>query len=166
MKINEAKVAGPSSSSVLQEVRDDQEQTVALRPPSTLPQTSVDPALAPLAARNRPGASPAGSASASSRSASPAEPSSPAPRARHSARTTASSIAATLASRANSALATGAQQASAAVSKAASNLWSLTDLRTMLQMHADDPAFLRMMRHTDPEQSPRRLACRLRVGVL
>ncbi|WP_108779862.1 XopX family type III secretion system effector [Xanthomonas fragariae] len=168
MKINEAKVAGPSSSSVLQEVRDDQEQTVALRPPSTLPQTSVDPALAPLAARNRPGASPAGSASASSRSASPAEPSSPAPRARHSARTTASSIAATLASRANSALATGAQQASAAVSKAASNLWSLTDLRTMLQMHADDPAFLRMMRHTDPEQvAPHSLAaCRQQITEL
>ncbi|WP_234425253.1 XopX family type III secretion system effector, partial [Xanthomonas fragariae] len=136
--------------------------------PSTLPQTSVDPALAPLAARNRPGASPAGSASASSRSASPAEPSSPAPRARHSARTTASSIAATLASRANSALATGAQQASAAVSKAASNLWSLTDLRTMLQMHADDPAFLRMMRHTDPEQvAPHSLAaCRQQITEL
>ncbi|MFA0923775.1 XopX family type III secretion system effector [Xanthomonas fragariae] len=168
MNINETKVAGPSSPSALQEAHEHDERTVALQPPSPPPQTPLNPALAPLAALNRSGASPAGSASASSRSASPAEPASPAPHARHSAPTTASSIAATLAARANSALATGVQHASAAVSKAASNLWSLADLRTMLQMHADDPAFLRMVRHTDPEQlAPHSLAaCRQQITQL
>jgi hypothetical protein len=34
---------------------------------------------------------------------------------------------------------------------AAANLWSLSDLRTMLQPHADDPQFLRMLRGRDPE---------------
>ncbi|EGD08142.1 Xanthomonas outer protein X2, partial [Xanthomonas vesicatoria ATCC 35937] len=62
----------------------------------------------------------------------------------------------------------GALQLSGTLRNAASNLWSLTDLRTMLQIHADDPAFLRMVRHTDPEQSaPRSLAaCREQITRL
>ena len=163
MKTNEARVASPSSSSALQEAREHDERTVALQSPSPPTQTPVNPALAPLAARSRSGTSPAGSASAS-----PVEPASPTPQAPPSTPTTAPSTAATLAARANSALATGVRHASAAVSKAASNFWSLTDLRTMLQMHADDPAFLQMMRHTDPEQvAPHSLAaCRQQITEL
>ncbi|MCS4510188.1 XopX family type III secretion system effector [Xylophilus ampelinus] len=45
----------------------------------------------------------------------------------------------------------GAQMLSGAVSNAASKLWSMMDLRTMLQIHADDPALLRILRGSDPE---------------
>lgn len=58
-----------------------------------------------------------------------------------------------------SGLTEGALQLSGTLRNAASNLWSLADLRTMLQMHADDRAFLQMARHTDPEQvAPHSLA--------
>ena len=70
MKINnEAKVAAPSLQSTLQEAHEHDENTVAPQAPSPPPQTPLNPALAPLAALNRSGASPAGSASASSREA-------------------------------------------------------------------------------------------------
>ncbi|MBG3852302.1 XopX family type III secretion system effector [Xanthomonas sp. WHRI 8391] len=70
--------------------------------------------------------------------------------------------------RAASGLTEGALQLSGTLRNAASNLWSLTDLRTMLQMHADDPAFLQMVRHADPEQSqPHSLAaCRQQITQL
>ncbi|WP_169804800.1 XopX family type III secretion system effector [Hydrogenophaga taeniospiralis] len=45
----------------------------------------------------------------------------------------------------------GLQTAQAATSSALQNLWSLSDLRTMLQPHADDPAFLLQLRGRDPE---------------
>lgn len=45
----------------------------------------------------------------------------------------------------------GAQSAQAATTSALQNLWSLSDLRTMLQPHADDPAFLLQLRGRDPE---------------
>ncbi len=51
---------------------------------------------------------------------------------------------------------------------AARHLWSLTDLRTMLQPRGDDPAFLSVLRGHDPEAaSPARLAdCRRQVNDL
>ncbi len=54
--------------------------------------------------------------------------------------------------KATAGLTEGALQLSGTLRNAASNLWSLADLRTMLQIHADDPALLQMVRHTDPEQ--------------
>ncbi|QOY23814.1 type III secretion system effector protein [Xanthomonas citri] len=74
----------------------------------------------------------------------------------------------TLAARANAALASGFQQVRAAVSTGASNLWSLADLRTMLQIHADDPAFLAILRGADPEHvTPHTLAsCREQIQEL
>jgi hypothetical protein len=42
-------------------------------------------------------------------------------------------------------------RAAGSVSTAAQNLWSLSDLRTMLQPHGDDPAFLLQLRGRDPE---------------
>nr|WP_244953587.1 XopX family type III secretion system effector [Xanthomonas axonopodis] len=70
--------------------------------------------------------------------------------------------------KATAGLAEGALQLSGTLRNAASNLWSLADLRTMLQIHADDPAFLQMVRHTDPEQhAPHSLAaCRQQITQL
>ncbi|MFC7521119.1 XopX family type III secretion system effector [Xanthomonas populi] len=163
MEIKKAQSAGPSSPAELQDAQERNEGTVELQPAASPSPTPVNPALSALAPRSRSGTS-----SDSSTLTSPVKPSSPAPQASHAARTTALSTAATLAARANSALATGVQHASAAVSKAASNLWSLADLRTMLQIHADDPAFLQMVRHTDPEQvAPHSLdACRQQITQL
>ncbi|PPU86343.1 type III secretion system effector protein [Xanthomonas populi] len=78
------------------------------------------------------------------------------------------STTATLATRASAALASGVQRASAAVTTAASNLWSLSDLRTMLQMHADDPAFLEILKGEDPEKmTPHTLSsCRQQMQQL
>lgn len=47
----------------------------------------------------------------------------------------------------------GAVSAQAVATSAVKNLWSLSDLRTMLQPHADDPDFLRMLRGQDPERA-------------
>ncbi|PPU75710.1 type III secretion system effector protein [Xanthomonas cucurbitae] len=79
-----------------------------------------------------------------------------------------SSTAATLVTRANAALTRGVQRAYASVSEGASNLWSLTDLRTMLQIHADDPTFLAVLRGADPEQpTPHTLSsCRQQIQEL
>ncbi|OOW62387.1 XopX family type III secretion system effector [Xanthomonas cissicola] len=102
--------------------------------------------LAGLRPRSRSGTS-----SDCSAPTSPIEPSSPAPQASQSAPTTVLSTAATR----NSALAAGVRRASAAVSQAVSDLWSLSDLRTMLQIHASDRAFLDLVSNTDPEQVTR-----------
>ncbi|MCC4615429.1 type III secretion system effector protein [Xanthomonas campestris pv. asclepiadis] len=163
MEIKKAQSAGPSSPAELQNAQECDEVTVELQPATSPSPTPVNPALSALAPRSRSGTS-----SDNSAPTSPVKPSSPTPQASHAARPTALSTAATLTARANSALATGAQHASAAVSKAASNLWSLADLRTMLQIHADDPAFLQMVRHTDPEQvAPHSLAaCRQQITQL
>ncbi|CAH2706778.1 Xanthomonas outer protein X [Xanthomonas campestris pv. nigromaculans] len=163
MEIKKAQLAGPSSPAELQNARKHDEGIVELQPAASPTQPPVNPALSALVPRSRSRTS-----SASSAPTSPVEPSSPAPQASHSARATALSTAKTLTARANSALTSGVQHASAAVSKAASDLWSLADLRTMLQMHADDPAFLQMVRHTDPEQvAPHSLAaCRQQITQL
>ncbi|MFC7521118.1 XopX family type III secretion system effector [Xanthomonas populi] len=155
MEIKKTQPAGPSSPVESPGALVHHEGTVALQPPAPPTQTSVNPALSALAPRSRSGTS-----SASSAATSPVEPSSPAPQAPHTE--------ATLAARTRAALTTSVQHASAAVSKAASNLWSLADLRTMLQIHADDPAFLQMVRHTDPEQvAPHSLdACRQQITQL
>ncbi|WOB50758.1 C2H2-type zinc finger protein [Xanthomonas hydrangeae] len=163
MQIRKAQSAGQSSPDELQNARERDEGTVELQPAASPTHSPVNPALAALAPVGRSGTS-----SASSTPTLPVEPSSPAPQASHSARTTAPSTAKTLSARARSALAGGVQHASAAVSKAAVDFWSLTDLRTMLQIHADDPAFLQMVRHTDPEQvAPHSLAaCRQQITQL
>ncbi len=82
--------------------------------------------------------------------------------------TAPTSAPATLATRASAALTSGVKRASTALSTAASNLWSLSDLRTMLQMHADDPAFLAVMKGEDPERmTPHTLSsCRQQMQEL
>ncbi|WP_460510035.1 XopX family type III secretion system effector [Hydrogenophaga soli] len=55
------------------------------------------------------------------------------------------------ASSASAAVLGGLQGARTVATSTAQNLWSLSDLRTMLQPHADDPAFLLQLRGRDPE---------------
>lgn len=59
--------------------------------------------------------------------------------------TLAGSVASAL-SAAGSVAAQGATRTQEAVTHAAQSLWTLSDLRTMLQPHADDPAFLALLR--------------------
>ncbi|CTP85573.1 putative type III effector protein [Xanthomonas translucens pv. poae] len=78
------------------------------------------------------------------------------------------SAPATLATRASAVLTSGVKRASTALSTAASNLWSISDLRTMLQMHANDPEFLAVMKGADPERmAPHTLSsCRQQMREL
>lgn len=55
------------------------------------------------------------------------------------------------ASSASAAVLGGLQGARTVATSTAQNLWSLSDLRTMLQPHGDDPAFLLQLRGRDPE---------------
>lgn len=160
MEIKKQQTAGPSSLAPLHDIHTN-------NAPSPTPhrrRKRRSPSLAALTPRSRSGASSADS----ERGASPVPSHDPEPQAHSPERASGPSTAATLAARANAALASGVQQAYAAVSKGASNLWSLADLRTMLQIHADDPAFLQMVRHSDPEQSaPHTLAaCRQQITQL
>lgn len=50
-----------------------------------------------------------------------------------------------LVSRATTSLANGIKKIYSSASSSAADLWSLADLRTMLQIHADDPAFLAIL---------------------
>ncbi|MGV7178432.1 XopX family type III secretion system effector [Xanthomonas axonopodis] len=161
MEIKKQQTAGPSSLAPLHDIHTDNAPVADATSPT---QTPLHPSLAALTPRSRSRASSADS----EHGASPVPSHDPEPQADSPERASGPSTAATLAARANAALASGVQQAYAAVSKGASNLWSLADLRTMLQIHADDPAFLQMVRHTDPEQSaPHTLAaCRQQITQL
>ncbi|WP_425512366.1 XopX family type III secretion system effector [Xanthomonas translucens] len=141
---------GPSSS-VPMHAPSDKEAVVTIDSPSS-PAASpaaapVDPALSALPPRSRSTASAAASMRSSATDDLLLE--SHPPSLEDTAHTSAS---ATLATRASAALTSGVKRASTALSTAASNLWSLSDLRTMLQMHADDPAFLTIMKGEDPER--------------
>ncbi|ASK95355.1 type III secretion system effector protein [Xanthomonas campestris pv. merremiae] len=161
MEIKKQQTAGPSSLAPLHDIHTDNAPVADATSPT---QTPLPPSLAALTPRSRSRASSADS----EHGASPVPSHDPEPQADSPERASGPSTAATLAARANAALASGVQQAYAAVSKGASNLWSLADLRTMLQIHADDPAFLQMVRHTDPEQNaPHTLAaCRQQITQL
>lgn len=58
--------------------------------------------------------------------------------------------------------------APSALAGATANLWSLSDLRTMLQPHGNDPDFLRNLRATDPEAASTFTLerCRAQLGQL
>jgi hypothetical protein len=60
-------------------------------------------------------------------------------------------VAASFAGSVAGSVASGLTNAAGMASSAARNLWSLSDLRTMLQPNADDPQFLQMLRGRDPE---------------
>ncbi|MFA1260556.1 XopX family type III secretion system effector [Xanthomonas axonopodis pv. fascicularis] len=138
MEIKKASSEGPSSPVVLQNAQERDERTVELQTAAPPSPTPVNPALAALPSRIRSGAS------------------------------SATSAPATITAHANSALAEGVRYASNAVSRATSNLWSISDLRTMLQMHADDPAFLAILHGSDPKRAtPHTLAsCRQQMEEL
>lgn len=123
MEIKKAQSTGPSSPPELQTARERDEGIVELQPAASPTQTPVHPALSALAPLSRSNSS------------------------------SGTSAAASIAAHAKSALGNGVRHASTAVSRAASDLWSLSDLRTMLQMHANDPAFLAILRGSDPEQA-------------
>ncbi|MEQ7329852.1 XopX family type III secretion system effector [Xanthomonas campestris] len=123
MEIKKAQSAGPSSPAELQNARERDEGIVELQPAASPTHSPVNPVLSELAPRSRSGSS------------------------------SATSATATITAHVKSALANGVRHASTAVSRAASDLWSLSDLRTMLQMHANDPAFLAILRGSDPEQA-------------
>ncbi|MFL7956738.1 XopX family type III secretion system effector [Xanthomonas vasicola] len=127
-------------------------------------QPPLHPSLSALTPRSRSRASSADS----EHGASPMDLHDPDMQAHSPAHASGQSTSATVAARASAALAGGIQQAYAAVSKGASNLWSLADLRTMLQIHADDPAFLAILRGADPEHAtPHTLAsCREQIQEL
>ncbi|MCT8355576.1 type III secretion system effector protein [Xanthomonas citri pv. anacardii] len=161
MEIKQQQSAGPSSLVPLHDIHTDNAPVTDATSPA---QTPMHPSLLALTPHNRSRASTADS----EHDAPPVPSHDPEAQAHSPERAAGPSTAATLAARANAALASGVQQAYAAVSKGASDLWSLADLRTMLQIHADDPAFLQMVRHTDPEQhAPHSLAaCRQQITQL
>ncbi|WP_267190947.1 XopX family type III secretion system effector [Xanthomonas dyei] len=127
MEIRNTPVTTPSSSAPASDHPPNDANDPAARPSASPATTPIDPALtalAPLQRTNTP--------SRTRQSAAPTD-------------------APSLRARAQSALTRGAQQVSATASSAASNLWSLVDLRSMLQIHADDPAFLRVVRSLGSE---------------
>ncbi|MFC0152587.1 XopX family type III secretion system effector [Xanthomonas dyei] len=164
MEIKKPPVAGPFSLAPSQDLHTDSTPVADGASPASPVQAPVNPNLSALTPRSRSSAS----TSSSMRSSSPTGSHAPEMQPHSSERTSGTSTAATLAGRANAALASGVRHASAAVSRAASNLWSLSDLRTMLQMHAGDPAFLAVLKGEDPEQlTPHTLSsCRQQIQDL
>lgn len=134
------------------------ESGAALQPPASPQQMPLPASLAALPARRQHATT--GTASHSTT----AEPSDQPPL----SATATPSTATDLFARVGSALVGGAEHAYAAVSQAASDLWSLSDLRSMLQVHASDPEFLEWVRRIDPEQAaPHSLAhCRATIKQL
>ncbi|UXA51772.1 type III secretion system effector protein [Xanthomonas prunicola] len=122
------------------------------------PETPVAAPLAALSPRRRASTS----AAATTSHGTVAEPSS---NETPPAATPAPSTETGLLARARSALATGTQYTTDALSHAASGLWSISDLRTMLQVHASDPAFLQMVRQLDQEQAAPHSLARLRAAM-
>ncbi|UXA70504.1 type III secretion system effector protein [Xanthomonas prunicola] len=150
MKIQQPTTAHSSSADTLHE-QVSAESGGEIQPPASPQAMPVSAALAALP--SRPASTFAGRAASHAPNAEPAPPQPP------RSATATQSTARGLVARAGSALASGTQHATAAVSQAASDLWSLSDLRTMLQVHASDPAFLQLVRHADPEQlAPQSLA--------
>ncbi|MCC4620997.1 type III secretion system effector protein [Xanthomonas cassavae CFBP 4642] len=161
MEIKKQQTAGPSSLAPLHDIHTDNAPVTDATSPA---QTPMHPSLSALTPRNSSRASTADS----EHGASPVPSHDAEPPAHSPERAAGPSTAPSLAARANAALASGVQQAYAAVSKGASDLWSLADLRTMLQIHADDPAFLAILRGADPEHvTPHTLAsCREQIQEL
>ncbi|MCC8559237.1 XopX family type III secretion system effector [Xanthomonas vesicatoria] len=170
MHVKQTNQAAAASDSRLRE-QIPQETAPATSPPTShdaAPQLHVDPRFSVLPKRASRPSSPAARSDIES-----AEADIPSDAAQHQdttlqTRSPTAHAPSSLFRKAASGLTEGALQLSGTLRNAASNLWSLTDLRTMLQIHADDPAFLRMVRHTDPEQSaPRSLAaCREQITRL
>ncbi|MCC8692776.1 XopX family type III secretion system effector [Xanthomonas vesicatoria] len=161
MEIKTPQATGPSSLALSHA---DTPPVVDVAPPTSPMRTPVNPSLSALTPRSRSNASTSNSMHGSSPTASHA----PDMQRQSPERASGQSTAATLAARANAALASGAQHAYGALSKGASDLWSLMDLRTMLQINADDPAFLAVLKGDDPEQlAPHTLSsCRQQMQEL
>ncbi|MBZ3929153.1 XopX family type III secretion system effector [Xanthomonas citri] len=158
MEIKQQQTAGPSSLVPLHDIHTDNAPVNDATSPT---QTPMHPSLSALTPHNRSRASTADS----EHDAPPVPSHDPEAQAHSPERAAGPSTAATLAARASAALASGVQQAYAAVSKGASNLWSISDLRTMLQVHASDPAFLQMVRHLDQEQAAPHSLARLSAAI-
>ncbi|WP_230595311.1 XopX family type III secretion system effector [Xanthomonas vasicola] len=158
MEINKTQAASSSSRAPLQDVNADNAPVADAAPPR---QTPLHPSLSALTPRSRSRASSADF----EQGASPMALHDPDMQAHSPAHASGPSTGATLAARANAALASGLQQAYAAVSNGASTLWSKSDLRTMLQVHASDPAFLQMVRHLDQEQAAPHSLARLSAAI-
>ncbi|MGY4892184.1 UNVERIFIED_CONTAM: type III secretion system effector protein [Xanthomonas axonopodis] len=158
MEIKKQQTAGPSSLAPLHDIHTDNAPVADATSPT---QTPLHPSLAALTPRSRSRASSADS----EHGASPVPSHDTEPQADSPERASGPSTAATLAARANAALSSGVQKAYAAVSKGASTLWSISDLRTMLQVHASDPAFLQMVRHLDQEQAAPHSLARLSAAI-
>ncbi len=120
------------------------------------PQTPVAAPLAALSPRRR--ASTSAPATASHATVAEASSNETAP-----AATPAPSTETGLLARA--ALATGTQHAITGLSQAAHGLWSISDLRTMLESQAHDPAFLQMVRQLDQEQAAPHSLARLSAAI-
>lgn len=129
-----------SSTSLQEQTRTDTGVEIQTSP--SPPQTPVSPALAALSPHRRASTSTPATAShvkveeASSHQALPAP-----------------STEAGFLARTHSVLATGTRQAFTGLSQAAHALWSISDLRTMLETRAHDPAFLQLVRQIDSEQA-------------
>jgi hypothetical protein len=119
------------------------------------------PAAAPPGANGASSAAAASSPAAESPLQGRGSEDSPRPRGRHLPTTNGPGTLLQAALHAPGAVARGAasslsgalKAAPGALAGAAAKLWSLSDLRTMLQPHGDDPDFLRNLRASDPEAS-------------
>ncbi|PPU75682.1 MULTISPECIES: XopX family type III secretion system effector [Xanthomonas] len=164
---NQAEAASPLREQIPQETAPTSQPT----PHDAVPQRQVDPQLSGLTQRASRPSSPAERPDIEIADADISSVDTDGEQHQHptlQSRSPAAHAPSSLIRRATAGLTEGALQLSGTLKNAASSLWSLTDLRTMLQIHADDPAFLQMVRHTDPEHSrPHSLAaCREQITQL
>ncbi|MEA9607563.1 XopX family type III secretion system effector [Xanthomonas campestris pv. plantaginis] len=158
MRIQPRQIEESSSPSATSHEQTRPDTGVAGQTSASPPDTPVAAPLAALSPRRRASTSAAATAS----HGTVAEPSS---NETPPAATPAPSTETGLLARARSALATGTQYTTDALSHAASGLWSISDLRTMLQVHASDPAFLQMVRQLDQEQAAPHSLARLSAAI-
>ncbi|OWB33628.1 XopX family type III secretion system effector [Xanthomonas oryzae] len=158
MRIQPRQIEESSSPSATSHEQTHPDTAVAGQTSASPPQTPVAALLAALSPRRR--ASTSAPATASHATVAEASSNETAP-----ATTPAPSTETGLLARARSALTTGTQQAITGLSQAAHNLWSISDLRTMLEPQAHDPAFLQMVRQLDQEQAAPHSLTRLSAAI-
>ncbi|OLK22976.1 XopX family type III secretion system effector [Xanthomonas oryzae] len=158
MRIQPRQIEESSSPSATSHEQTHLDTGVAGQTSASPPQTPVAAPLAALSPRRR--ASTSAPATASHATVAEASSNETAP-----AATPAPSTETGLLARARSALATGTQHAITGLSQAAHGLWSISDLRTMLESQAHDPAFLQMVRQLDQEQAAPHSLARLSAAI-
>ncbi|QBG98102.1 XopX family type III secretion system effector [Xanthomonas oryzae] len=158
MRIQPRQIEESSSPSATSHEQTHPDTAVAGQTSASPPQTPVAAPLAALSPRRR--ASTSAPATASHATVAEASSNETAP-----AATPAPSTETGLLARARSALTTGTQHAITGLSQAAHGLWSISDLRTMLEPQAHDPAFLQMVRQLDQEQAAPHSLARLSAAI-